>query len=280
MESQLDWLTATCSAAGDQMAFLRLGESLVEQEHERGNTRRLFAQLGYRGSHAGRASYGCRADGSIISLSGDLAATAFDGVYPIATHVSRVDVAVTVVLNPPVLDIETECFDGARLAPAHEGRDAATTLIRNRDGSASFMLGKRSSERFLRVYNKDIESGEARYRGAHRYEVELKAHQAGEVARCVHLAADRPGWVQSFVHAHCTSRGVLPVFASVGDASLVPGFRRQTDIDGSLRWITASVAPSVRRILAANRATDLVAALGLDSPSMGRILASAPPGVT
>jgi hypothetical protein len=274
MESQADWLTATCGATGDQMAYLRLGESLVQSEYNAGNRRAVFSKHGYRGSHAGRASYGARADGCIISLSGDLAASAFDAVHSASTHVTRLDVAVTAVLDPPVLDIETAAYESAILPRPIRGAVAAATLIRNRDGTATFLLGKRTSERYLRVYNKDVESGEARYHGAHRYEVEIKGNQAGEAALRLHVAGDRPGWAQSLVYAHCADRGVLPVFPDTGQQALVPGLRRRSDVDGSLRWITASVAPSVGRILANGRGPDLLVALGLDGPSIGRILSS------
>lgn len=254
------------------MDFLKLGEALVEGERERGNARSGFALRGYRGSHAGRASYGCRPDGSIISLSGHLASVKLDDVLAIATNASRVDVAVTVRLEPPQTDIQSAAFDMACLAPRGEGTPPEAELRKFRDGHATFYLGKRSSERYLRVYNKELESKEVHYRGCHRYEVETKALCATAVADALRVAECRSEWVRGFVYSHCASRGVVPVFPATGHVALLPGFRRRTDDDTSLAWIASAVRPSVGRILANGRGGDLLGALGMNAADVDQMM--------
>lgn len=279
IESQADWLTATCQHNGDELAFLRLGETLVDREHTSGNKRSGFRTLGYRGSHAGRASYGCRGDGSIITLSGDLAAIAFDGVCDLATHISRIDIAVTAVLDPPIRDIESDAFDEACAWQGIGGHPPEVELRRYRDGTAALRLGKRTSDRFMRMYNKAAESGEARYYGAHRYEVETKGGQATTVARALRVESARPAFCASFVHAHCTDRGIVPVFLASERVNLLPGFRRRSDTDASLDWLTRAVRPTVSRVLAQGRTNDLLSALGFGADTRIGLLGKGEKGV-
>jgi len=276
IESQTDWLTATCKGPEHWYDWITVGERLLWEEQARGNKRQAWGLRGYRGSRCGRAATGSQEGSNIIALSGDLAAIELSNVVPLASHVSRLDVAVTLRLTDGDGELEARLYGeyiGGRQA---RGRPVKASLVQASDGGATFYLGSRSSERFCRVYNKAVESGEARYERCHRAELELKGDVGDRVAHLLLDVADRPAWCQAYTHRYLTEHGLTPPFPTSGSQTLVPGFSRRSDADTRLAWVAQQVAPTVDWLLRTGHADALERALGV---SLSYVAPSSRPGL-
>jgi DNA relaxase NicK len=197
-------------------------------------------------------------------LSGDTASKELSRALQYGDHVTRLDMAVTVRLDPEDTHVETAHYDAYITGRAREGRRAKATLILSDDGGATFYLGKRTSDVMLRVYNKAVESGDARYAGCHRYELEVKGDRAGVTATQLEGAKDTGRFCQESVYDWAVRRGITPMFPSVGGRQLVPGFRRRADVDTKLAWLENQVRPSIHWLTSQGKRTQTLAALDVN----------------
>jgi DNA relaxase NicK len=245
IESQPDWLTVTCTSEDKVPAFRRWARRCVAWEAAAKNRERNFAAFGYEGVACGRVRWGCRDDGDMVQLSGDVAAKELHNALDAGTNVSRIDLAVTVHLDPPDAQLEVSHYKQFLASPSREGRRTSASLVQSSDGGATFYLGKRVSDVMLRVYNKAVESGDPRYLDCHRYELEVKGDNAVFTATTLAQSSDPGEFCHSAVFDWVSHRGVTPAFTCEQPRRLQPGFRRRSDEDTKLLWLQQSVAPTV-----------------------------------
>jgi hypothetical protein len=224
------------------------------------NTSKPFRLKGYTGWRLGRVRFGQREGAAIIQLSGQLAEDHLATLQPLADSVTRLDLAVT-VHYPRAYATRPHVHYGEALAFAWQRPNAALAHYHEDSrGGSSLQIGDRSSERVLRVYNKEAEQkavddpeGAQHYAGCVRYELELKGENAEKVA--AELAIDR--------QRHDTQHGLRPPFDRSGGQALKTGFRRRSDYDSRIRWYSKSVAPSIAVALLQGEACEVLDALGL-----------------
>lgn len=269
LESQPDWLTVVCHGDASSRALMRVATELATPELADGNRMKPFRSQGYNGWSCARVRAGSCDRGTLVQLSGDLAATAFDRVYPLAEAVNRIDLAVTVVM--PINDedlafqhsIEYEGWTpSGRKKAVHEYK-------RYPNGGTSLIVGKRASELYLRVYDKQRESNDTRYIGAWRYELECKATAAERLAMDCAGCADRAAFCQGALHDYLHDHGIRPPFDPATQRMLSPGFRRRSDARSRLTWLRRSVAPSVGWFRQIGRADEALESLGLQRQAQG-----------
>lgn len=275
VESQPDWLTVTCAGEHRLPTFRAWARNAIAWEETEHNQQRNFAAFGYEGVKCGRVRWGARDDGDMVQLSGDAAARELQRAMDLASNVSRVDLAVTVRIEPTQLDLEREHYAQFLGAPAREGRQATGSLVLSSDGGATFYLGKRTSDVMLRCYNKGIESNDPKYRDCHRYEVEVKGDGAILTATTLARSADPGEYCRSAVHDWVAGRGVTPAFTCAQPMRLERGFKRRSDQTTKLEWLTRSVSPTVAWLRTYSDEGKLLGALGL-----GDLRRRSAPGVT
>lgn len=271
MESQLDWLTLSVHTRVKADWLRYHADRWARQEAEQGNTTRPFRLNGYLGWRCGRVRYGERDNAGLVQLSGDLAAWHFPDLYPNRDNISRLDLAVTVDCLRPRDDHAREQYQAATAAYAEHPHGALPSLVQDGQGGSTLYLGHRTSNLFLRLYNKGAEAlhqGTAeealRYANCWRYEVECKGERALAYAHGVHQADSPTDYIRDTVHRIFTDHHVTPLYDAGSSYFLVPGFRRRSDDDRRLAWFRRSVQPAVKQLVKDGRFTEALDALGIN----------------
>lgn len=263
LESRIDWVTFTASKPPARQHFWNLGLELVKLAAAPDLPIRRWKWKGYDGQHAQGVTLGRRDDSDILQLSGPFADEHFDLVYSHADNVTRIDLAVTVKVEGDVSGIidahQREVLKWKQEKP----RTLTVGCIYDEGKPATLYLGQRVSDLFCRIYDKHLESGRPDYEGCVRYEVEIKGAPAERTSAWLYSAGNRASCIRDGVYKHCVQRGLTPRFGGLDGAVRINTIRPVSDADSRLAWLSASVRPVVERLLAADRADAVIAALGL-----------------
>lgn len=270
IEAQLDWLTCSFASENKTQRAHAWAYSRAQREHREGYKESPFRLMGYEGWAVGRVRFGTREDNGLLQLSGDLAEQYAAEMVAAADRVSRVDIAVTVCLEEPDQFIGESTYAQASNFRAWHPTSAMPWIVQDDDGGCTAYVGHRTSDRFLRVYNKAAEAlksedaaGILHYKNCWRYELECKGTVALPMAREAVTAADRPRFIQQQLYRFCAKHGITPLFTPDQPAELVPGFRRRSDYQSRLNWLKKSVNPAILSMLEVGDRGDIIEALGL-----------------
>jgi DNA relaxase NicK len=263
VEAQLDWLTlgweeGQAADRAEAWAFSR-----GQAERRAGFREAPFRLMGYEGWAVGRVRFGRRDGPALLQLSGDLAEKNADTLVPHATRISRVDIAVTVRLDPADPFLGETSYAEASNHYAEHPASALPWIVQTGSGGCTAYVGSRTSDRFLRIYDE----GAAHYKSCWRYELECKGTSAKPMALAVVSAADRPAFIQQQLHHYCLAHGIGPAFDDRGGRVLIPGFRRRSDTESRLNWIRRSVNPAILSLLSEVDRAEILDALGLGEAS-------------
>lgn len=220
IEAQVDWLTVSAHGAERAKALARWAAELVKEEKARKQKPRKWRLMGYEGTHVGAVQYGHRdAESTILRLIGDRASVHLTPTLALADQVTRVDLAVTYRSNPPDPHLGRNVYTMAEMFHSSNPRSALPSQVADANGGYTAYLGRRQSENFLRVYNKEAECRAKndqdqldRYMGCWRFELESKGGLASNLARTVDAQTDRASYVQSYLYTYCQQHGIEPPF--------------------------------------------------------------------
>jgi DNA relaxase NicK len=273
IEAQVDWLSCSFASEEKSQRAHAWAYSRARREHREGYRELPFRLMGYEGWAVGRIRFGTREDMAFLQLSGLLAEEYIAEMVAAADRVSRIDIAVTVRLPEPDQFLGESTYAQACNWRAANPTSAMPWLMQDDDGGCTAYVGHRTSDRFLRVYNKEAEAqksedakGKRHYKACWRYELECKGTVALAMAREVVASSFRPQFITQQVWRFCTRHGIEPVFRSDQDAELVPGFRRRSDYQSRLSWLKRSVNPAILSMLEVGDRADIIEALGLGGP--------------
>jgi len=267
-ESQVDWLTLTFKEGGKWQAAKVAVEDALQRELADGEDEQLLKFQGYDGRQAGRVGYGTRDDGALIRLSGALADEGLRDLLPLASNVSRIDLAVTVKLPP---DFPNPMREGFRVGPTTEPKRGAAPdyqIIDHSRKGVTLYVGSRTSPRFGRIYDKWNESQLDYYRGCVRWELEQKGRLAARVAAAVAAAPDRRNTIRVLLHDYFTERGCLAPWADDDSDLHISAYRPRTTDLSRLHWLGTAVKGVVDDLRARGRGADVAAALNMDAEAI------------
>jgi hypothetical protein len=230
IESQLDWLTVGTHAQDTTDLLRGMATDLVEMERDAGGRVRPFRLQGFIGWQCGRVRFGQREDRGLMQLSGDLAAQRFTHVMAVQDNVSRIDLAVTVRAPASYTAWPARNYSEAFLRRADDATAALPKLVEDGAGGSTFYLGDRSSDWFLRVYNKEAEqvaqhdrAGAQHYQACCRWELEVKGVNAPRVAKLLSDPHTRADDVQALLWSYCTEHGLTLPFRAWRRSGSGPG---------------------------------------------------------
>jgi len=279
IESQADWLTLTHPDWEPISNFNLWSHAVLRAEESGGNKRTPWGMKGYQGWHCGRASWGVRDQGAILCLSGDAAHQRLHTALDLATNVTRLDLAVTVRLDPPDTDLEARHWREYYEWHAERHSTMKGTIVRGVDASHTMYVGSRQSELFLRIYNKDAESRnkrtrepDPRYIGCHRYELEVKGDRARKLAHQVSLSPTPNGLVRGLVADYLVTHGIEDSLVAESREAILPGFRRRSDVDTKLDWLAHQVRSTCDWLKDHGHQAKVLHALGYDTTECLRVL--------
>lgn len=260
----VDWLTCTSAIPATAELLGAVGWEITYAEADAGNDLRPFHWKGYEGITAGGSTIGVRHDGTMVRLTSETAAVHWRRCAALASNISRIDLAVTVRLDPEA-DPALEVYENSPADSGERGRRVRKRgNLRDTEGGATTTLGSRNSERYGRLYNKGVESGEERFNNAWRWEVEYKGDTAKVVAREVASGDVEASAVLALTWDQFRRWGYPPVW---GTNAEIPPFtlgRKRTDDYRRLEWLRRQVRPVVRHLADKGLLSEVLAALDLE----------------
>lgn len=247
-EVGIDWITATANGLGAAESMACLCERIVRDQQSLGYTTGPWSQYGYTGETINGCSWGRRKHETLIRLSGFVAEYRFDEVAKHADNVSRLDMAVTVRTEPMLENVARDAYRRL-LAVGPGGRKGATaSYITNSGGGSTCYLGRRSSDKFLRLYDKQRESGDEWYAGCWRYELEVKNEPALRLFRALGVATDRQRAIRDSVYGYCAEHGVPTLYDEGTEGVLLDAPRPTVDFDKQCQWLSNQVSGTAREV--------------------------------
>lgn len=266
----VDYLT--CTFEGKKVAKQGANKAfdLLEQEMAAGNLRRPWSMSGFTGWKAGAVQVGCRGDEVLVRLSSHAAHSSWREFGVLASNCSRIDYQVTTRNDDaPSKRIRRHWRQAKRYR--QQGHSSAAVGAYFGDcQTPTIYLGRRVSDRFGRIYDKELESPEEPWQGCVRYEVEYKNRAANLM---LHTLLDHSS-PNDCIAANCFQmfhdRGIhLTWFLQgVGNYSCI---RKRDDISGRLEWLHTQVKPTVKLLLDLGLGPELEKALGISVDALGKI---------
>lgn len=248
LSAGLDWVSASTKTGLKASLVQTMAAAWLRSQANAGFEAAPFDWNGYAGRRIEGISYGERADGTFVRLSGEMARVHGHVLLGYATHASRLDVQVTLQENNRAIDWADLVSTSVQRDPrVSTGRIAATHVADNQGGH-TFYLGRRASDRFFRVYNKYAESKGTWPAGSWRFEVEYK----GRRVESWHERLKNEPWSAQraieIVKAAFKSYGFeLPV-QNTGAPFRDTLVRPQTTDEKRLEYLGTSVRPLVQRL--------------------------------
>jgi hypothetical protein len=262
----VDWLTATASLDRHKWSLGKLADIWIEREARDGNTVEPWSANGYLGEKTKGISFGERADGLMLRLSGEMARKYTDAALLHVDNVSRIDFQVTVV-NP---NAEVDYCDIAEACVSEDPRVASArtqvTSIHSSNNGRTMYLGRRISERFYRIYDKTAESKGEFPNRSWRFEVEYKGNRAKNWGDKLKGHVQTPDDVRQYVAMAFRDYGyhipVEPIPTQWRDTSPRPA----TDDFRRMDYLKRCIAPLVERLIESQGEHDVYEVLGLKKP--------------
>ena len=254
-EAGVDYITVTCAELLHIDRARRLALSLAEWELAANMLGRPFNANGYQGFKVGSLQYGERDDGSMLRLSGDLAAKFWQRAYDVADNVTRIDLQCTYkVTEAPAVVVGRHYKELCR-KKAKLKRGPEVSRIQKKSGGYTVYSGVRQSDRWGRCYDKEAQSKLPRYLGCVRYEEQFGNERALKVATGIRRTSLSMNDIAVEVLRFFSERGAgvrslqeqLDLAATAVDSSLC---KRTSDITRKYQWLEKCVRPTLRMLAA------------------------------
>jgi len=247
----VDWFTVTMRVGLRSRFAASKAERIMCEWEDKGGERKATNRLGFVGDRIDGLFYGQKADTLMVIASGETAAKHADFFLPMGENVTRLDLAVT-------LHDELAGRDWTEIALAEvmkdarvEGGSLTTHRIAGTPTGRTLYIGSRSSDRYIRIYDKTAESPEAYAPTAWRWEIEYKRPRSGVVAS--RLVKDGLSSRNILEHCKATFAGLSVTLPSrtLGAGWIAHRPPRLTTSETRLRYAQRVVAPFLRGLVEA-----------------------------
>lgn len=269
-EGGVDYLTCTAQKGNGDEQLLHLGTQLLDACHVESWTIRPWQFKGYSGFSGGPVVIATREDSTLLKLSSAYAAEFWQEAAKHATNSSRVDLQLTYKMESAA-SIEIQRILKAIRSFRSKHKGGPTLGVRLEEpGGMTIYLGKRTSDRFGRIYDKGAESGLDHYKDCIRLEVQFNNQLAWStvltlVAWQNKFPANKSNSrlieeVRGHVIPYFSERGLPQEFTSTRQ-SLLRSARSKTNVQSQLEWLRQGVSPSIKKLVMRGFAQDVVNSL-------------------
>jgi hypothetical protein len=247
----VDWFTVTMPIGLRSRFAASKVSRIMEMAVEKGEERKDTNRLGFVGERINGLFYGFKGDTLMIIASGSTAAEQADFFLPMGNNVTRLDLAVTLHDEIPSRDWTEIALSQVMKDGRVEGGSLTTHRINGTPTGRTLYIGSRSSDRYIRIYDKTAESPETYAPTAWRWEIEYKRPRSGVVAS--RLVKDGLSSRNILEHCKATFAGLSVTLPS---RTLGPGWiahrpPRLTTSETRLRYAQRVVAPFLRGLVEA-----------------------------
>lgn len=264
LSAGIDYVTATGTPGIRERILSGLVRTWFKKREGEGHHGKQWSFNGYSGETIDGLSYGQRYDSSIVRVSGELARERGATVLRLSTHVSRLDVQITLQDDVQVCSWAKRAQDQAWDDGRVKSGMTKTTLSQSTPDGTMYTLGSRISERYYRIYDKTAESKGLWPPGCWRWEIEYKGNRATRVA--AHIAAD--AWsaeaCRSVVDSAFSDYGIELPYDRMPRNWKDRSPREETDDEKRLEWLSSTIRPAVQRLRESIDHVTILEALGLD----------------
>lgn len=274
-DAGVDYITCTALRDFDAQPMREKACELLESEIAAGNQLLKWKGQGYVGFQAGGVVYGVRHDSVIVRLSSDVARDHWREAYETANNITRLDLQTTVALSPRAPEIIKELHTESKASKPKRGRPPERTLITSLKGGDSYYIGRRSSDAYMRLYDKGREQGSSPAGEFVRYEIEFKGDRAQGLAKNLYAVESEQAACYEVITQRYLAAGVrVPVepqeFEKGAKERLVPlSPRRHCTRSRKVDWLKVAVRPSVKFLLSCMSRDEVLELLGIpvDDPN-------------
>lgn len=222
--------------------------------------------LGYVGRGYGAMWMGERNDDILFQASGN-AARHILSVPGVAQAVcTRLDIQATFRASSTPTDIIARA--ARRALAAREGKTGRPCKINHIVGFGdgdTLQINARSNPEYMRVYDKELESGGAElWRGAVRFELELKGDASRHVWEQLCVSRETGSYLNDVLCGSFSKHGITELARLLGASPLLLDIPRPaTDAEKKLAWLQQQVRPTVEWLLRNGYEDGTLFALGL-----------------
>ena len=262
----VDYITATTGERKANEWIQNFGQQLLNQERLAGNDICSFWLQNFSGLTCGSVQLAKSNERVMIRLSSQLAALHWQEVAEVASNISRLDIQSTVQFGQNERSLASKLEKRAlKYCREHDSR-LRVELRRNNKTGQTLYCGSRFSDRFVRIYDKGMESKLPELRDHWRGEIELHRSRAKLTAHQM-LQSKAPNvWASQAVSQHLKKLGIAwpsALHVSQTVAQLPKPERNQSRDGRRLQWLRYQVRPTVARLSHSYSRVELLDVLGL-----------------
>lgn len=266
----VDYLTLTAKPNTMEASVLQdVWDAMRPGLEAEGHKLQGCAQLGYDGFKVGTVFIGYSIHGTMFRASGTLAHEAMQVIRGsnVVPHCTRIDLQVTYAFDEDQAEMREEQKRKilAYQAANPGGRHPSLVCIDGNGKGDTIQLGKRSSETYIRVYDKTREQKLAGAPWLWRWEVEFKGRRSQEVFEEGMRAHTLENMAGAIVAGTLISRGVWYPWRAAEVVKLAQLTRPATDAQRKLAWMEKQVKPAVLELIQEGYLNEVLDSLGLSS---------------
>ena len=245
----VDWLSVSCAEDARGTSLWRALNDLMGTEEPVPFERKPWHVRAFSGSQT--ESYALATDGEYVigQLRGGQADSHWRELMRLAENVSRIDMQVTNASEQRHTGVAQAVYGAAYAGANRGGRPPACALVVNSEKGETAYIGRRTSDYFLRCYDKGVQSESHPPGHAWRWEVEVKGLPAWHLARTALTELWTPAKIASYVRRQFQLRGVEPSWEASENVSVAPVIREHADDKRSLDWLQQSVPHTMARLV-------------------------------
>lgn len=265
-EAGVDWVRVVFADAIEKHAAFAVTERAWERDKDEGHKVKPWRFQGYRGWMTPTARAGSMEGRLLVESSGKAASTFWTRLASCGGRATRLDVQATVLLSQSVPAFGMRFLKHAATTRSRPQRKRPKRgYQRDTDGLWHGTVGRRTAPRYIRVYDKGVESKTYALGRLWRVEVEAKLGLAEAMWKTIKVAKEPATFCYGQCRAQLLSAGCSwpSIVHTSTDAPIRAPRKPESQAPALLAWLKATVAPTLPRVLAEFSDAEVIAALGM-----------------
>lgn len=248
IDGGVDYVRFTSTDAGEQNKMAAEYETIRADDKAIGYKEHTGGAFGFMGRVTRHALCAQKGEWRMFQVSGSRAKAPFTKFGP-KSQATRIDVQFTVKLDHgTVPQFIKACHETALARKRGEGRPGKVKGIQEEGEYQTVYLGRRASDWYIRIYDKQAESRKAEYEDCVRFELEIKGRSCKAIWQ--HICSEGLGQVflLSVLEQKVEAYGITIPDKEGWGKHLWSRPKEAHALETTMAWLTKAVAPSVQRV--------------------------------